>query len=51
MVAKLKAYAEAHIPLAARMPAIRAMAKIAYYAKIKKERLPEVDRWLAGRHS
>ncbi|HXI87556.1 MAG TPA: M1 family metallopeptidase, partial [Parvularculaceae bacterium] len=48
MIDKLKAFAEAHIPPTGRQAAVRAEGEIAYAAKIRAERLPEVDQWLAA---
>ena len=49
-VAKLKAYAAAHIPPNARRPALAAQAAIAYRVRVRRERIPDVDRWLQSRH-
>ena len=46
-ITKLRAYAARHIPENARGDAAKAEAAIAYNAKVRTERLPEVDRWLA----
>ncbi|HLY07172.1 MAG TPA: M1 family metallopeptidase, partial [Rhizomicrobium sp.] len=44
----LRAFAAAHIPLSARGDEARAEASIAWNAKIRRERLPVLDRWLAA---
>jgi aminopeptidase N len=49
-IPKLEAYAAAHIPATARQETMKAKAAILYYAQVRKDRLPEVDRWLAARH-
>ena len=46
MIAKLEAFAEAHIPATARQATVKAEATIAYAAKVRSERLPEIDRRL-----
>jgi hypothetical protein len=48
MIAKLDAYADAHIPASARQNVVKADSAIAYGVKIRKDRLPDVDRWLAA---
>ena len=48
MIAKLEAYATAHIATDARQDVVKAESTITYNAKIRTERLPEVDRWLAA---
>ncbi|MEI9990311.1 MAG: M1 family metallopeptidase [Rhizomicrobium sp.] len=48
-IAKLNAYAQAHIPENARQDVTKAAAAIVYYAGIRKDRLPEVDAWLKGK--
>jgi aminopeptidase N len=47
MVAKVQAYAEAHIPATARQTAVKTEAVIASYAQIRAKYLPEIDSWLA----
>jgi aminopeptidase N len=47
LVGKLQAFAEKNIPANAREAVVKAKAAIAYYARVRKDRLPEVDRWLA----
>ena len=49
MIGKLEAYARAHIPPGARQETVKAEAAIAYHARVRTERLPEVDRWIANR--
>ncbi|MDR3510471.1 MAG: M1 family aminopeptidase [Caulobacteraceae bacterium] len=44
---KMDAFAAANIPESARQDVRKADANIAYLAKVKAERLPDVDRWLA----
>jgi len=46
MIDKLDRYAEANIPASARQSAVKAIASIKYYSAIRKDRIPEVDRWL-----
>ena len=46
-IAKLQAYADAHIPATARKEVVATAAGIAYNAEICDKRLPEIDRWLA----
>jgi aminopeptidase N len=45
--ARLQAFADKNIPASAREEVVKAKAAIAYYAQVRKNRLPEVDRWLA----
>ncbi|HTW35465.1 MAG TPA: M1 family metallopeptidase [Rhizomicrobium sp.] len=47
-LAKLHAFADAHIPPDARGDVRKADATIRFYAKIRAERLPELDRWLTA---
>jgi aminopeptidase N len=47
MIPKLRAYAAAHIPESARGDELKAEAVITFKAKVRTERLPEVDKWLA----
>jgi aminopeptidase N len=47
LIGKLQGFADKNIPANAREAAVKAKAAIAYYATVRKERLPEVDRWLA----
>jgi aminopeptidase N len=47
LAGKLQAFAEKNIPANAREAVVKAKAAIAYYARVRKDRLPEVDRWLA----
>jgi len=46
LIGKLQAFADKNIPANAREATVKAKAAIAYYAKVRKDRLPEVDRWL-----
>lgn len=46
-IARLQAYAEAHIPATARKETVAVQATIAYNASICAKSLPEIDRWLA----
>jgi aminopeptidase N len=45
----LDAFAQAHIEPGARGDVRKARAQIEYNAKVRAERLPEIDRWLDGR--
>ena len=47
LVPKLRAFAASNIPPNAREAAIKSEAAIVYFADIRKNRIPEVDRWLA----
>jgi hypothetical protein len=47
MIAKLNAYAANHLPADARGDAANSVASIAYRIKMRKERLPAIDAWLA----
>jgi aminopeptidase N len=47
MIAKLEAYAQAHLPAGARGDADSSVAGIKYRIKLRAERLPAVDAWLA----
>lgn len=47
MAGKLKAYAEARLPVGARRPVDEAIAKIQDRIKVKDTRMGEVDTWLA----
>ncbi len=49
MIAKLNAFASAHIPATARADTVRAASAIAFNAQVRAKRLPDVDKWLAGR--
>jgi len=51
LVGKLDTFAEAHIPASARQDVRKADANIRYFAAIRKDRLPEVDRWLKSQGS
>jgi len=48
LVAKLDAFADKNIPASARGEVARADAQIAYRARIRTQRLPQADQWLAG---
>jgi len=47
-IAKLRAFAAAHIPPSAQGDVVKAEGAITFYAKIRAERLPELDRWIAA---
>ncbi len=47
-IARLRAFAAAHIPPTARRAAVSAEAAIARTVRIRQERLPEASRWLAS---
>jgi len=47
MVAKLNTYADQHLAADARGDVKTAIASIGYRVKLRKERLPEIDAWLA----
>ena len=47
MVAKLRSYAQANLPEGARGDADSAVAGIEYRIKVRAERLPAIDAWLA----
>jgi hypothetical protein len=47
MLGKVNEYATANIAASARRDAQTAIARIVYRIKVRKERLPEVDAWLA----
>jgi aminopeptidase N len=49
MIEKVRAYAEAHIAPEARRDAETAIAAIKDRIKVRRERLPEIDAWLAQR--
>jgi len=49
MIDKLDHYAETNIPASARQSVVKAIASIKYYSAIRKDRIPEVDRWLNSR--
>ena len=48
LIAKLDAFAARNIPEDARQEVVKADAAVAYQAKVKTERLPDVDAWLAA---
>jgi aminopeptidase N len=49
MIAKLNAYAKAHIPATARGDTVKATSAIGFNADVRAKRLPEVDRWIAAK--
>jgi aminopeptidase N len=49
MIAKLNAYANAHIPATARGDVVKATSAIGFNAEVRTKRLPEIDRWLAAK--
>ena len=49
MIAKLRAYGDANLAPTSRRDLETAVTGIAYRIKVRKERLPAVDAWLAGR--
>lgn len=49
MIDKVKAYAAEHLAVSSRRDADTAAADIAYRIKVRKERLPVIDAWLAGK--
>jgi aminopeptidase N len=51
MIDKLEAFARDHVPAGARRDLRKSVANIRYLASIRKDRLPEVDRWLQGQGS
>jgi len=51
LIAKLDAFADKNVPASARGEVRRADAQIAYRARIRKDRLPDADRWLGGQGS
>jgi aminopeptidase N len=48
---KLHAFADAHIPAEAQGNVRKADASIRFYAKVRAEHLPELDRWLAAQRA
>jgi aminopeptidase N len=48
MIAKLNAFAAAHIPATARRDTQVSASSIAFNAQVRAKRLPDVDTWLAG---
>jgi hypothetical protein len=48
LIAKLDAFAKDHIPADARQDVMKSEANVRYLAKVRTDRLPEVDRWLAS---
>ncbi|HAT33478.1 MAG TPA: aminopeptidase [Janthinobacterium sp.] len=47
MIVKLGAYAKANLPASARRDADTSMAAIKYRVKLRSDRLPDIDAWLA----
>jgi aminopeptidase N len=47
LIAKLDAFAAEHIPAGARQDVLKTDSTIRYVSRIRTERLPEVDRWIA----
>jgi puromycin-sensitive aminopeptidase len=47
IIPKLDAFAAVHIPADARGDVVKAKAAIRFYARIRSDRLPALDRWLA----
>jgi hypothetical protein len=45
---RLAAFAAAEVPATARGDFVKAIASVRYSAKVRKERIPDVARWLAG---
>jgi aminopeptidase N len=48
LIPKLDAFAKDHIPESARQDLRKAEATIRYLAKVRAERLPEADKWIAA---
>ena len=48
LIPKLHQFALAHIPVESRQSEIQAEAEIAHYASVRRNGLPEVNRWLAN---
>ena len=46
LIDKLNTFAESHIPVDGRQDLRKAESNIRYLAKIRKDRLPEIDQWL-----
>jgi aminopeptidase N len=51
LIDKMNAFADAHIPADARQEVRKAAAQVAFRAMLRQQRLPDVDRWLAGPES
>ena len=49
LIPRLDAFAAAHIPAGARQDVLKTDATIRYLARIRTERLPQIDAWLAAR--
>ncbi|HEY4368843.1 MAG TPA: M1 family metallopeptidase [Steroidobacteraceae bacterium] len=49
MIRKVNSYAEANLAESSRRDAQTEVARIAYRIKVRNERLPEIDTWLAGK--
>jgi aminopeptidase N len=50
MTDKLNAYAKAHLAASALGSTKTALANISYHIKVRTQRLPEIDAWLASHH-
>ena len=46
LIGKLNAFAATHIPPSGRQGVRKAEASVRYFAMIRRQRLPEIDRWL-----
>ena len=49
MIGKIEAYAEAHLAPSSRRAAETAVASIRDRIRVRRERLPAIDEWLASR--
>jgi len=47
LAARLRAFANAHIPASARRDTAKALSNMRYQQRIREERLPDIGRWLA----
>ena len=47
-IADIRAYGEAHVPADARRPIERAVQSIKLNGRVRREAIPEIDRWLAA---
>jgi len=50
MVGKVKAFANAHIPLTARRDSLKVQSGIGFQSEVRTKRLKDIDRWLVRRH-
>jgi aminopeptidase N len=48
LIDRLNAFAERNIPVGARGDVRKAASNITFLSKVRKTRLPEIDRWLAA---